>query len=225
MTTPTRPPGRTTHHTALRWAARLVLGCAVVTVVFAGCGDDEDDDATDAETTTELEASTTTEGPPEGAAAEDAGSGPSEEGPVVEVRLVDYSFLDLPERVPAGTRLTITNDSAAELHELVAFRIPDDETRPVEELVTLPEEEIGAIFGEGPPATVLLAPPGGEQIDAVGDGTLAEPGRYAVVCFIPTGVDPDAYLNAPPSEEGPPEIPGAGPPHLTHGMHAGMIVE
>ena len=93
-------------------------------------------------------------------------------------------------------------------------------------LVELPDEELGAIFGEGPPDTVLLAAPGGEQVDAVGDGTLTEPGRYVLACFIPTGVDPDAYLNAPASEEGPPQVPGAdGPPHITHGMWAELVVE
>jgi len=76
------------------------------------------------------------------------------------------------------------------------------------------------------PAAVLLAPPGGEQIDALGDGTLADPGRYALVCFIPTGVDPDEYLNAPPGEGGgPPVIEGAGPPHADHGMYAELTVE
>lgn len=62
---------------------------------------------------------------------------------------------------------------------------------------------------------VLVAPPnGGETIKAVGDGKLTEKGRYAVVCFIPTGVDPAAYLEAgEAATDGPPEIPGAGPPH------------
>ena len=38
-------------------------------------------------------------------------------------------------------------------------------------------------------AAVLLADPGGEQIAAIGDGVLSEPGRYLLLCAIPTGVD------------------------------------
>lgn len=102
------------------------------------------------------------------------------------------------------------------------MRLPDDETRSVEELLALPEEELMALF-PGPPATVLMAPPGGEQVAAVGDGTLSEPGRYALVCFIPTGADPVAFMEQA-GPDGPPEVDG-GPPHIVHGMHAELVVE
>ncbi|HWI03995.1 MAG TPA: hypothetical protein VNT52_09245, partial [Acidimicrobiales bacterium] len=96
--------------------------------------------------------------------------------------------------------------------------------RPVADLVKLSEAEQEAIFGSSEPAMVLLAPPGGgEMIKAVGDGTLREKGRYAVVCFIPTGADPQAYLNAPPSN-GPPNVPG-GPPHAVQGMYGEITVK
>ena len=78
--------------------------------------------------------------------------------------------------------------------------------------------ELEAVFG-GPPATVLLAKPGGPQIDAVGDGTLTEPGRYLVACSIPVGADPDEILEA----EGPP--PAGGIPHFHKGMYAEVTVE
>jgi hypothetical protein len=212
----TRTPARRRTVAVSLLAAGLAL--------LPACGDDEDDAGSDATTTTEEAGSSTTDGATDDTA--DAEEPAGDEPGVLEVELVDYAFEGLPESVPAGTRLTITNSSEAELHELIAIRIPDEETRPVEELVALPDEELGAIFGEGPPDTVLLAPPGGEQVDAVGDGTLTEPGRYVLACFMPTGVDPDAYLNAPPSEEGPPEVPGAdGPPHIAHGMWAELVVE
>jgi hypothetical protein len=198
-------------------AATLAAG-----LLLAACGDDDDttdtaaDEVTttteaDATTTTEAETTTTTE------AEDDAAPG------TVEVTAVDYAFEGLPETVPAGTKLTFTNTSETELHELVVMRIPDEEERPLEELLALPEEELGAIFGAGMPATVLLAPPGGEQVSAVGDGTIAEPGRYAVVCFIPTGADPAAYLESA-GPDGPPDVPG-GPPHIVHGMHAELVVQ
>lgn len=141
----------------------------------------------------------------------------------VEVTLVDFDFEGLPATVTAGTRLTVSNAAASELHELVAFRLPDDEDRELGELVQLPPEELEGILGR--PTTVLLAAPGGEQIAAVGDGTFDEPGRYAVLCFIPTGVEPEVYLQAAAaSGDEPPQVEG-GPPHLVHGMVAELTVE
>jgi hypothetical protein len=145
------------------------------------------------------------------------------EGDTIEVSMVDFAFVGLPASVDAGTRLTVVNDAEEELHEVVAFRLPDDEDRPVDELAGLAPGELVQALGE--PVTVLLAEPGGEQIPAVGDGTLAEPGRYALMCFIPTGVDPQEYLRvAAETEEGPPQVEG-GPPHFVHGMYAELTVE
>ena len=79
-------------------------------------------------------------------------------------------------------------------------------------------------MGGAEPATVLLAEPGGEQIPAVGDGTLTEPGRYLILCAIPTGVDPAVYLKAAAeSAGGPPQVEG-GPPHVVNGMFAEVTV-
>lgn len=141
----------------------------------------------------------------------------------IEVELVDFAFVGLPDSVPAGTRLSVVNTAEAELHELVAFRLPDDEERGVAELLQLPPEELLPIVGD--PTAVLLAAPGGPQISAVGDGTFDEPGRYAVLCFIPTGVEPEVYLEAAAAtESGPPQVEG-GPPHFAQGMYAELIVE
>lgn len=198
-------------HTVL--AVTLAAG-----LLFTACGDDDDDTAAAADQTTTTEApaeddtTTTTEAP-----AEDAAPG------TLEITAVDYAFQGLPESVPAGTKLTLENTSDAELHELVVMRIPDEETRSVEELLTLPESELMALMS-GPPATVLLAAPGGEQVAALGDGTLTEPGRYALLCFIPTGADPVAYMEAA-GPDGPPEDAAGGPPHIAHGMHAELVVE
>lgn len=158
---------------------------------------------------------------PEPEAADAASAAEAET--VVEVELVDYAFVGLPDSVGTGTRLTVANRSEDELHELVAFALPADEDRPVEELAMLPPEELEGALGE--PAAVLLAAPGGPQIPAVGDGTLSEPGRYAIVCFIPTGIEPQVYLDAAAEGgEGPPQVDGGGPPHLVHGMHAELEV-
>jgi hypothetical protein len=151
----------------------------------------------------------------------------ADEPDVVAVTAIDFAYEDLPDSVPAGTRLTLANSAPSELHELVGFRLPDEETRPVSELMSLPPEEMGSLFA-GEPAVVLLTPPGGDasdQIAAVGDGTLSEPGRYLVLCAIPTGVSPDVYLAAAAeSGGGPPEIEDGGPPHFVHGMWAELTV-
>lgn len=187
-----------------RFATRLAASVLAVVALGAACGGDDDDDAAAGDDTTTTAAGDTVD--------------------TVTVTAVDYSFEGLPDEVDAGTRVVLKNASTRELHEFVAFRIPDSETRPVSELVQLPESELGALFGSAPPATVLLAPPGGEMIAAVGDGTLSEPGRYAVACFIPTGADPQAYLEAAQTAtEGPPDVPG-GPPHVQAGMFAELEV-
>jgi hypothetical protein len=182
-------------------ALLLVLGLA-----GAACGDDDDDTATD----TTLDETTTTEA--------DAGD------QTVDVVAVDYAFEGLPASASAGTRLTLKNESAAEVHEIVAVKLPDSETRPAADLVKLPEAELGALAG-GEPAMVLVAPPGQAGFAAVGDGTLAEAGRYLLLCFIPTGADPAEYIAAAQTAtDGPPQVAG-GPPHFTAGMFGEITVE
>jgi hypothetical protein len=178
-------------------------------LVLAACSSDDD---------------TTSDGAPEPVAGtEQVADGQGSEEDVVEVILRDFEFVGLPDTIPAGTRLTIVNQADRELHELVAIRLPDEEGRPVEELAQLSPDELAPLLG--PPATVLLAAPGGPVVPAVGDGTLSEPGRYAIVCAIPTGIDPQEYLDAAAATEaGPPQIDGAGPPHIVHGMIAEVLV-
>jgi len=137
----------------------------------------------------------------------------------------DFRYSGLPAEVDAGTKLSLTNASKVEIHELVALRLPDGENRSVDELVKLPEAQLNALFA-GEPATVLLAPPdGADQIAAVGDGTLRVKGRYFILCAIPTGADPNAYLQAAASSSsGPPEVAG-GPPHFTQGMYGQITVK
>ena len=147
-------------------------------------------------------------------------------GKTVKVTASDYKFEGLPKSVKAGTKLEFVNVSNKELHELVALRIPDAEKRPVSELVKLPEKEQEALFPPGPPALVVLATPNrGAPIPAVGDGTLTEKGRYAVLCSIPTGADPAAYLKASEAAtDGPPKVAG-GAPHTEQGMFGEIIVK
>lgn len=198
---------------------RLGATLLIASLAFAGCADETDDAATnDPSTTTTAGATEDTTEDTSDDAAEDTGT--------LEVQLVDYRFEGLPERIAAGTKLRIRNASAKEVHELVAFRLPDSETRSIEELLALPEAESAALFA-GEPAAVLIARPGGEQVSAVGDGTLTEPGRYLVMCAIQTGADPDEYFAALESatEPGPVMLEGAGPPHFMAGMVQDLYVD
>jgi len=186
------------HRTALAGLA-LAAGLLGATLV-AGCGDD----GAGASTSGTAEVTTTH----------------AAHHPVV-VTATDYAFAGLPGTVPAGTPLQLVNDSSVELHELVAIRLPDSETRPVAELL---KDDPAALSAQ--PATVLLAPPGAQTIVAVGDGTLTEPGRYALICAIPTGISPQAYLDAVKAAGGgKPELDTTAPPHLAHGMFAELVVE
>lgn len=146
-------------------------------------------------------------------------------GKTVTVTATDYKYAGLPKSMTTTTKLALTNASTKEVHELVAMRIPDTEKRPAAELVKLPEAQQEALFPPGPPALVLIAPlSGAAQITAVGDGTLKEKGRYLVLCSIPIGADPGAYLKAvQAATDGPPNVPG-GAPHLTAGMFGEITV-
>jgi hypothetical protein len=194
----------------------LVVPLLGVALLMSACGGD-DDDATDTTAVTETTGVTeTTADPGSSTTAAPAGE-------TFEVTGVDYAFEGLPETMPAGGMLTFTNASAVEAHELVVVRIPDEETRPVSELIELPNEELATVFPQdAPPALVSIAGPNAEGMAVVGDGTISEPGRYAVVCFIPVGADPETIMSpdvtTPPGEQ-------PGPPHALSGMYAELIVE
>lgn len=141
----------------------------------------------------------------------------------VAVDAADYRYDELPDEVPAGSTITLHNTSTTELHELVLLRLADDETRSVDDLLALPQDQLEALF-TAPPALVLVAPPGEDGFVALGDGTVTEPGRYVALCFIPTGADPQAYLDALEANPGQPPAIDGGPPHFTAGMHQEVTV-
>lgn len=152
-----------------------------------------------------------------------AACGGDAEPTTVEVRAVDYGFEGLPETVAAGSTFTLVNESSVEVHELVAIRLPDDENRSADELVQLPPEELAQLFPFVD--SVIIAPPEAEGFAVEGTGTIEEPGRYLIICAIPTGADPDEYMAAAAAADGgPPQVAG-GPPHLAMGMYGDVTVE
>jgi hypothetical protein len=113
----------------------------------------------------------------------------------VEVTGVDYAFEGVPDTVQAGTvGFKLTNEGA-EPHEMVIFRINDGVTAPLEELLALPEEEVGQSITF---AGAAFAGPGGWGASFA----ELEAGRYAAACFVPVGGAED------------------GPPHFMEGMTA-----
>jgi hypothetical protein len=74
----------------------------------------------------------------------------------------------------------------------------------------------------GAPVTVLQAPDE-PTLAAVGDGTLTEPGRYVLMCFVPVGADPAEYLAAAASGQKPVVVPGSE--HFMQGMYNELVVE
>lgn len=224
---PSASPARRSSLLRRRLAAMAMLGG--LAVLATACGDDVADSASSVPPTVPTDSSPVTDPPPTSTAPLVSTPTPSTPTPstgapnaaTVVVTGADYRFDALPEQVVAGTRFELANSSSVELHEMVAVRLPDEEQRPLVDLVV---NDLGSLFA-APPSFVLLAPPAGEQITAVGDGALTEPGRYAIVCMIPTGIDPIEYLTAAAnSGDGPPQVDGGGAPHVMNGMYGEVTV-
>lgn len=203
----------------MKFTRLTAVALAATLVSLAACGDDEDTTSTIASTTVPT-ADTTPDTTHDTTTHDTTHHEPAS----VTIGGVDFGFTNVPASVPAGTTLALQNTSKTELHELVAFRLPDGDDIPLVDLVKLPQDELNPRLGA--PVTVMLQPPGSDQlIVAVGDGSLQEPGRYVIMCFIPTGVDPQVYLDAAAASNGePPVVPG-GPPHFVNGMYAELVVE
>lgn len=120
---------------------------------------------------------------------------------------VDYGFEGIPSEVDAGpTRVVFTNEGN-ELHELFLFRRNDGADRPVEELLSLPDDEVAQLLT--PVGVPAFAPPGVSEQVVYDLGS----GSYIAVCFIPVGITSEDAV--PP--------PGAVP-HAAHGMVAEFTV-
>ncbi|HUS43212.1 MAG TPA: hypothetical protein VMY16_11145 [Ilumatobacteraceae bacterium] len=114
------------------------------------------------------------------------------------VAAVDYGFDGAPDELPTGYHIVQFSNEGQEQHEMFALRFNEGTTETIDELFELPEDEV---FSKITPVNATFAPPGGSSAVS---WNLSEPGRYAIVCFIPTG------------SVG--ETEGDGPPHFTQGM-------
>lgn len=197
---------------------RILLALMAVLALSVGvvaCSDDDggDDSASDdTTTTTEAPDGGDDEGPPEENPCGPDGTGefgPPGEEPApgatdVTVTAADFSFEGVEDiSTPGNYALTFTNEGE-ELHELVILKIQDGETRSVDELLALPEEESDALVSD---VGFVFACPG-DSTGPVGV-SIDEPGRYVAFCFIPVGTMADTDFSTM-SEE--------GAPHFTEGM-------
>ena len=183
--------------------SKTVGGAALALLVLGGaCGSTEDSKA----------AGTTTK-----ASATPASTGAAKE---LKITGVDYDYDGVPKKVAAGTVVSFTNASTKEVHEVAVLRVKDGETRPLATLLALPEaeQETAAEF-----RGIAIALPGKPTVTPRGPVTLDQPGRYILLCNIPTGADPAAYEEAMKKPGPPPSIPG-GPPHFKKGMVAELTV-
>lgn len=179
-------------------------------VAIVGCGDDDPPPSASGDDAAEEEVNPCSpDAPAEATALE--GEPAAEGAPITDVVGVEYRFEDVPTTLPAGPHGFRLIGEGDEFHELALIRVNDD--RPIETLLELPEdeqEEVTEYIGG------LTACPGETSEEAL--GVTLEPGRYALVCFVPVGTTPDltgdellaAYEN---------------PSHLIEGMSAEIVVE
>lgn len=79
----------------------------------------------------------------------------------------------MPPTLAAGSRLTLTNTTDDEVHELVAIRIADDERRPAAELVALSTLEGAVIFRRFVAGGLAHSGPGPSTVDRQHCGNAA----------------------------------------------------
>jgi len=140
------------------------------------------------------------------------------------VTAADYRFENLPATLKAGTRLDLRNSSPTEIHEMVLVRLAASEQRSAEALVALPRSQFDVLLTGSTVGVLLRAPGRADLIRALGDGRLTETGRYLVICTIPRGVGPAAFLAATRGPKDAPPVTG-GPPHFALGMYGEIRVE
>lgn len=204
---------------------RAIAGVLVAGLALLGsaCSDDDEDTA---ETGSAPEEETTTTAPDaDGDESEEGGApdvNPCAEGESgtlapptpaadgateVAVTASEYSFEGLDAVSGTGDyAITLTNDGQ-ELHELVLVRLPDSETRPIEEILASGEEP------ETTDVAFTFACPGATA-ETTG-ASITEPGRYVALCFIPVGTTP---------ETDPAEFENGGPPHAVQGMIQEIVI-
>lgn len=145
----------------------------------------------------------------------------------IAIEAHDFRFDGVPEQnLAVGASLTFANESESdEFHHMIVARLAPDETRPLSELLELPEDQLEALIEEM--LDELSAYPGEAGTTEAGQSsvTVNTPGRYVMLCFIPQGTKGDPLRTwEDGGAQGPPPV-GEGPPHVVFGMHTEFTVQ
>lgn len=190
---------------------RLLIALAVMALgTAAACGGDDSDNTATPTSTADESAQhegpinpCAADAPPDATALE--GEAASSTATIIEVTAVDHEFQGVDATYPEGDYGFQMTNRGREAHEMAVIRIRDGETRPVEELLELSDEESEEVM-EYIGGTVACP---GETAESLGVAMTV--GRYVMLCYIPTGLTSDV----PSSEEAYEEL---GPPHFSQGM-------
>ncbi len=125
---------------------------------------------------------------------------------VIDVSAHEHAFEGLPTTAEAGRTIVRMTNHGNEIHEIVFAKAKDGVTTTPEELVQLPEEEAAE--------KVEFLSSGFANPGAKGGALLdLSDGRYLAVCFIPSGMTPEAMEEMMTSGAEP-----EGMPHAMQGM-------
>lgn len=153
---------------------RLTGVLLAVVLAATACGDDDDSDA---------EGTTTARPTP----------------PTIEITARDYSFEGVPEGVPFGSTLALTNGSDSEFHTLILVDMGLDET-PLDELAAM--DYLPLLREAGRATSLLLSMPGEPSYGRITDGpqgfkpVVDKPGRWIIFCGVWAGADPTELQEA-----------------------------
>jgi hypothetical protein len=92
----------------------------------------------------------------------------------------EYAFGGIAEEIAAGPTIVNFENIGEEAHEFVLFRVNDDVTLTVEELLALPQEEVETMVTQVGGTFALPGDTGYTVLELT-------PGRHVAVCFVPQG--------------------------------------
>ena len=123
----------------------------------------------------------------------------------LDVTAIDYEYEGVPEKMEAGpTVVVLSNEAEAEPHEMGLVKLKEGVDIPLEEILSMPEEESGELIESFSGAFAAAGTVSGTTVEL-------NPGRWVYACFIPVGSTGESE--------------GSGPPHFTEGMSGELAVE
>ena len=127
----------------------------------------------------------------------------------------------MPATLQAGRRHFRFNNTGPELHEMIFLRKKTTTTESFDQILALGAENQAAAEAKVDEAGATFAFPASAAGPRRSTPVFLDltPGQYAIVCFIPVGLTPQAAQAAEETGTEP-----EGPPHFTRGMKAEFTV-